>query len=333
MEQQIKDRFSDAILHEAMRRYGIPANQIHALNGFESFIYEFRRDAKDYILRITHSLRRSEDLICGEVDWINTLSDGGVSVARAIHSQDGNLVEQIEDPQGGTSLVTAFVKAAGRRPWEAGWTPERYATYGALLGKMHALAENYQPANAAWKRPEWDDEIMEFVERFLPDSENLAKQKYRAICDHLHTLPKEPNSYGLIHQDAHQSNFLMDDDGCVTLFDFDDCGYSWFINDIAIVLFYISVEEEDAPAFTQAFMPHFLRGYRQFHSLEAKWLKEIPAFLKMREIELYAVIHRDFDLSNIDNAWCAQFMRARKDKIERDVPFIDFDFEMLATYL
>lgn len=333
MEQRIKDRYTDAILQEAMRRYGIAPGQIRPLDAFESFIYEFQRGPQACILRIAHSIRRSEELIRGEVDWINTLADGGVPVARAIHSAGGNLVESIPDVQGGYFLTTAFVKAVGRPPWEVGWTPERYANYGQLLGRMHALAQHYQPADQAWKRPAWDDDVMEFPERYLPASEAVAKQKYRDVCAHARGLPKESASYGLIHQDAHQSNFLMDESGSITLFDFDDCAYSWFINDIAIVLFYISVEEDDAPAFTRTFMPPFLQGYRQFHSLAPKWLQEIPAFLKIREIELYAVIHRDFDLNNIDNAWCERFMRERKYKIEHNIPFIDFDFESLSAYL
>ena len=65
----------------------------------------------------------------------------------------------------------------------------------------------------------------------------------------------------------------MDEAGTLTLFDFDDCVYSWFINDIAIVLFYISMDAEElgfpsAAAFTQEFMTHFLRGYRQAYPLD-----------------------------------------------------------------
>ena len=70
-------RFNDNILHAAMQRYDIAADQIHLLDGFESFIYEFNRPDGDFILRIGHSLRRTPDLIRGEVDWINYLSDGG----------------------------------------------------------------------------------------------------------------------------------------------------------------------------------------------------------------------------------------------------------------
>ena len=35
-----------------------------------------------------------------------------------------------------------------------------------------------------------------------------------------------------------------------------------------------------------------------------------------------------FDVNNIDDWWMARFMQDRKHKIENDVPFIEFDFEV-----
>ncbi len=335
MEPLIKDRYNDAILQEAMRRYGIAGDQIRSLDAFESFIYEFERDSDGYILRISHSSRRSHSLVHGEVDWINYLADGGISVARAVLSDSGKLVEAIDDQRGGAFLVTAFVKAPGRAPWDL-WTPELYESYGEVIGRIHTLTKSYRPGQTAWRRPEWDDDLFEFVEHYLPDSESIAKQRYRDVCDHVNTLAKERDSYGLIHQDAHGNNFFVDETGRITLFDFDDCAYSWFINEIAIILFYIvqSVQDaEDWRAFTAEFLAHFLRGYVRACPLDPAWLKEIPAFLKIREIELYAVMHRDFDVDAIDDEWCARFMRDRKFRIEHDVPFIDFDFASLSIRL
>jgi Ser/Thr protein kinase RdoA (MazF antagonist) len=132
--------------------------------------------------------------------------------------------------------------------------------------------------------------------------------------------------YGLIHQDAHGGNLLVDSDGALTLFDFDDCGYSWFANEIAIVLFYTLTGEPDPLDVLRRFLPPFLDGYRSASPLDDAWLAEIPAFLKLRELELYAVMHRDFDVTAIDDPWCADFMRGRKARIENDTPFLDFDF-------
>jgi amicoumacin kinase len=338
MEKQITDLFNETILQEAMRRYDIAKEDLRLLDAFESFVYEFTRQSptvpgsQDFILRIGHSLRRSEALIQGEMDWINYLAAGGVSVARAVKSEKGNLVEAIEDGKGGHFLTTAFVKAPGKSPWKL-WTPALYETYGKLLGSIHSLTKGYQPVRPEWKRPDWDDPLMEFVESYLPPSEALAKAKYQHLCEHVRSLPRDANSYGLVHQDAHGSNFLVDEDGTITLFDFDDCVYSWFVNDIAIALFYIVTGRNEQSAFTAKFMRNFLIGYRQANHLDPEWLKEVPVFLKMREIELYGVIHRDFDVEDIDNDWCERFMRDRKYKIEHDIPYIDFDFESLGVYL
>jgi Ser/Thr protein kinase RdoA (MazF antagonist) len=331
MERQIKERLNDEILQAAMQRYAIPGDQIWPMDAFESFIYEFKRDSQSFILRLGHSLRRTEALVQGEIDWINYLADHGVSVARAIYSQNGKLVEVVEDGQGGQFLAVAFVKVSGRPPWNVGWTPALYEAYGRLLGQMHFLTAQYQPTDPAWKRPDWDDELFEFVERYLPASEHLAKEKYRNLCAYLHGLPKNRQCYGLIHQDAHGSNMFVDQAGRLALFDFDDCAYSWFINDIAIALFYIALDADDPPTFTRHFMTHFLHGYRQVQPLDPHWLREIPNFLKLREIELYGVIHRDFDVRQIDDPWCARFMQGRKEKIENDIPFIDFDFSSLKS--
>lgn len=332
MDQLIKDRYNDIILQEAMRRYGITNDQIHPLDAFESFIYEFERDSHAYILRISHSFRRSESLVLGEVDWINYLAEGGVSVAKAIPSESGKLVEVIEDQWGGAFLVTAFLKARGQAPWDL-WTPKLYKSYGEMIGQIHTLSKSYQPNEAAWKRPDWNNDLFEFVERYLPESESIAKKKYRDICSHVNTLAKDCESYGLTHQDAHGNNLFVDERGQITLFDFDECAYNWFINDIAVVLFYIVQDAEDWRVFTEEFLSHFLRGYVQACTLDFTWLKEMPNLLKIREIELYAVMHRDFDVNNIDDEWCARFMHNRKSRIENDVPYIDFDFESLSTQI
>lgn len=353
MDQHILARYNDTILHEAMRRYGIAPEKIHLLDSFESIVYEFERGGRGFILRVGHSFRKSEALIQGEVDWINHLARGGVSVAQAISSENGKLVEVIDDGQGGQFLVTAFIKAQGQQPWLAGWTSARYENYGRLLGSMHALAVDYEPV-PAWRRPEWDDISLNFIEQYLPETDVIARQNYGALMEHIRALPKDRSSYGLVHQDAHQNNFFIDADGTLTLFDFDDCAYSWFINDIAIVLFYISMDAEelgfkDSAAFAHEFMPHFLRGYRQAHALPPAWLKEIPAFLKLRELELYAVVHRDFQIEGVDHwslerfkqtpgfdansdghMWIASFMRDRKPRIEQNLPFIDYNFESLT---
>jgi Ser/Thr protein kinase RdoA (MazF antagonist) len=327
MEPEIRARYNDGILHEAMRRYGIAPDDIHILDGFESYIYEFERGGCEYILRIGHSRRRSVDLIRGEVDWINYLARGGAGVAQAILSDNGALVESIDDDQGGQFLVTAFDKAQGRPAWEVGWTPALYEYYGQTLGRIHALSRTYAPPDPAWRRPEWDAPGNLELERWLPPSETVALEKFRHIKAHLDALPRDAASYGLIHQDAHSANFLVDDNGRITLFDFDDCVYGWYVYDVAMVIFYMLVPGDEPERRAREFWPPFWAGYCREYALDPAWLAEIPTFLKFREVDLYGVIHRSFeDVAHIDDSWTARYMLGRKARIENDVPLVAFDF-------
>lgn len=333
MEPEITSRYNDQILHEAMQRYGITADQIRLLDGFESYIYEFERDGSEYILRIGHSRRRTVELIQGEVDWINYLAAGGAGVAQAILSQNGALVECIDDAKGGQFMVTAFVKAQGRPVWEIGWTPELYERYGQLMGRIHALSRTYTPGNPAWRREEWDSPDNLNVEQWLPPSEAIAAQKFRQIKAHLDALPRSAESYGLIHQDAHGGNFFVDETGRFTLFDFDDCVYSWYIYDVAMVVFYMITGAKDPLAIMRDFMPPFWRGYQSEMPLDPGWLAEIPHFMKLREVDLYAMLYRSFgdlETAAADSSWIERFLQDRKARIENDVPIVEYDFTALA---
>jgi amicoumacin kinase len=332
MDPKIASRMNDAILHSAMQHYGIDSGKIKLLDGFESFIYEFERPDGHFILRLGHTSRRTVDHIRGEVDWINYLASAGVSVARAVHSIKGCLVEQIPDGVDGNFLCTAFLKAPGGEVQPGQFNDRFYRSYGRLLGRMHFLARSYLPPNLSWKRYAWDDPTNGIAEEQMPPQEHIAMDKYLQVSGHLRALPCGPDSYGMIHQDAHPGNLFVDDDYTITLFDFDDCVYGHFIYDIAMVAFYVSTQKKDPVTFMGGFMPAFLSGYSQENRLDPLWLKEIPWFFKLREIELFAAILFTFGESP-SHSWSARFNQGRREKIEKDVPFCDFDWESLAKYL
>jgi len=334
MDPEIRQRYHPGILQETLKRYAIQEQDIQLLDGFESFIYEYRHPEGEFILRIGHSLRRSEALILGEVDWINYLAAGGAGVAQAIPSARGRLVEFIQDGRGEYFIATAFHKAAGGPPSKAMWNPRLFRAWGRLLGRMHALTKDYQPSDPAWRREAWDSPGNMTVEDWLPADEPLVLGRFTALMEHLTALPKGRNSYGLIHQDAHAGNFYVDADYRITLFDFDDCVYGWFIYDIAMVLFYGLMGHETDPAHIELFTSQFLTGYQEENTLAPVWLREIPFFLKLREIDLYAQILFSYGgADKVDDPWCLNYMKGRKEKIEADQPYIDFDWMGLRPSL
>ncbi len=280
MDKQIKKRFSVDILRQATELFGISEDSLRALDGFESFIYEFDRGGEAGILRIGHSKRRGRSLVLAEAEFLAYLAAGGAAVATPVFSNSARYVEFVDDGQGDEFIATAFEKAAGRAPWEVGWTDERWRSYGRLIGRVHALSKKFRPSIPGIRRPDWDDEVMQDVARNLPAGEAAVLRKYERLMESLHDLPRDSESYGLVHYDPHEGNLLMDVAGQLTLIDFDDCAYCWYVYDIAMVVFYSTMGKEDIPGFIDTFMPPFLRGYSQETHLESRWLKEIPLFVK-----------------------------------------------------
>lgn len=332
MDPRIKQRFSQEILAEAAGRFGVALEQVTALGGFESFIYAFTQEGQAYILRIGHSERRSIPLIRGEVDWINFLADGGAAASRAVLSRQGNLVELIGDGHGAHFLATAFERAPGRPPGEGIWGPTFFERYGAALGRIHALSRRYEAPPDTW-RAHWDEPLLLDIADNLPASESVVLHHYETLLAELRALPRDRHAYGMIHFDPHGGNLHVDDAGAITFCDFDDCGYGHYIYDVTLALFYALPGASDPAAFTRIFLSNFWRGYRREIDLETYWLEKAPLFLKLREIDLYAVFHRSFDVDNINDPLARRFMDGRKQRLEAGEPYIDFDFVAFAAEL
>jgi len=72
MEERIRERYSEAILDQALEACGIDKRTIQALDGFENYIYEFQGPAGPGVLRISHCIRRDPDWI--QVDRLSLQS-------------------------------------------------------------------------------------------------------------------------------------------------------------------------------------------------------------------------------------------------------------------
>jgi Ser/Thr protein kinase RdoA (MazF antagonist) len=194
-------------------------------------------------------------------------------VARALPSNNNQWVVEIADGAGGYFLATVFEKARGETHEGPDWSDALLWEYGNQVGRMHQLATTYQLGDPAWKRPDWDDPIHLEVDQFIPLEDHKIKDIYRNLITRIKTLPVEMNAYGLIHQDAHRGNFFVDEKGKITFFDFDDSSFSWFVEDIALVLFYAVMGQENPAKFTEKFLNGFMPGYFSAYSLDQKWFR------------------------------------------------------------
>lgn len=307
MEREVELQFSNEVLFEAAKRFDLSTDSLKLLGSFENYVYEGDRNGKTYILRLTHSSHRNTNMVLGELEWINYLANKGVSVAEALYSINGKLAEEIF-VDNDYFIVSLFEKAKGellRRSNPAEFNRDIIIEWGKVIGQMHTATKNFQPSSEEYKRPQWfEDDLMDF-KLYLPEEDQHIVDIGNEIFEHLKRLPISKENYGLIHTDIHSGNFFVDK-GKITVFDFDDCSYQWFISDIAIALYYSiwwkcnDYSKEDKRAFADYFLDAFMKGYNSENKLEDFWLIEMPYFLKLRDLTLYTVLHKKLDINNLD---------------------------------
>ena len=312
MITEIAELYDEAVAREACRRFGF--RHWKSLGGFESYVYECRRDGQRYILKITHTLRRTPDYIRGELEFVGCLADRGVPTSSAVESRPGELVEAI-DATRGQFLAYAFEKSSGRSIGASDWGPELFSDWGRLMGRMHSLSKDFRPSDQRFRRQQWHEEDTLRIERYVPASETALHEKAAALFARLHALPRDRDSYGLTHGDLHHRNILLDGSD-IHPYDFDDCEYSWFASDIAIALYYAAGLDSDtvlAPwtdmdrrSFCAHFLNHFMSGYRTENSLDPQWLRQVPDFLRLRALIMYVIGLQHLDVDRLTGSERAQ---------------------------
>lgn len=330
MDQKIKDTFHAGILNEFADKLGISIENIREIGGFQNFVYEFQIEGHDYILRITHSSHRTESLITGELSFVTHLAESGVSAARPCCFQNGSLTETVRI---GEYYFTGavFSKAKGQAPYLPESEPAVWETFGELTGRLHRAGKNFEMPHGAERMIWHKNSYIRDFHKYVPKEDRLVHKRFNDLVAEIQKLPQTKASFGLLHGDISPGNFLMDSEGGITLFDFDECEYGYFVSDIAIQLFYsIAVEPANRTSteFTEEFLRSFIKGYERENSFQHDWLGQLPLFLKLREFILFLAIKRSFSDLEMDD-WCRSFMSGRKERLEQGVPFIDFDFAKL----
>jgi len=93
--------------------------------------------------------------------------------------------------------------------------------------------------------------------------------------------------------DMRVANLLVDGD-TLSVIDFDDCGFSWFLYDCATTVSFFE-ESPEVPALIEA----WVRGYRRVGTLSAEDEAEIDTFVMLRRLLLVAWIgsHSETELA------------------------------------
>jgi Ser/Thr protein kinase RdoA (MazF antagonist) len=303
----------------AARAYGCaPASTVRLLNVSENATYLVEDpDQGPCILRVHRLGYHTEAEIESELAWMDALrAEAGVRTPRVLPAPDGQRVlalPDIEEPPvpgaaaGPGRLQPGALRHCVRFEYLAGTEPAdddaaHFAELGEVTARMHRHARQ-------WPRPSW-------FTRFSWDYDAAFGQQARwgrwqdgigvgpaeravlgrldgVLAERLAAFGTGPDRFGLVHADTRLANLLVDG-GRVSVIDFDDSGFSWFLYDVGT-----SVSFFEHQPHVPDLVASWLAGYRRVLSLPAEDEAEIWTFIMFRRLLLVAWIgsHQGADIA------------------------------------
>lgn len=292
----------------------------------ENATFVVKTAQKQYALRIHRPNYHSKQQIESELLWLDALNAQGISVPIAIADCQGNKVQTLALTHNISRHAVLFHWVQGVMPTADNIDPNDFKQLGEITAKLHLHSKSWD-RSADFQRIVWDHESMVFADGHWGDWRHAPhlKSTDHAVIDEaifristeLNQFGKSKDRYGLIHADLRLTNLLINNHK-VGVIDFDDCGMSWFMHDLAAA---ISFNEHYAAAPT--WIEQWLNGYEKNGHISAEEYALIPTFIMQRRIQLMAWVgsHAYTDMAeSLGNQWSNETVRLCKQYLNDKIP-------------
>jgi len=287
-------------LENAVELYDLSEYEIGETAGHEggrNLIYICKRNGTpEYVLRFSMIGDRTKEEYLAEAGFVHYLAENGAPVADVIPSSKGNLVESFSC-DGKECFVMLFSYAKGMLISDNGYRyregaplEEYFFNTGKALGAIHRLSKEYKPVN---KRPEYFDKYnREYIDALIPGTYAELKKAIGERLESFRKLPVNADVYGLVHFDFSDGNYHIDmNTGDITVFDFDNCMYCWYMFDLAnlwlhgIGWYQNEQDPEKRRECMKGYFDTILAGYRSETDISDEELSQLQLFIDMVLIE------------------------------------------------
>lgn len=284
----------EAKLRAGLGQWGLaPDSDLRLLNVSENATYlvEDGGTGRRVVVRIQRPGYSAAEEIRSELHWIQDLrASGAVSTPAPIAGTDGDLVQLLTDAVDRHQAV-AFEFVAGKEPDPQGDVGPWFQELGRLTGQLHRHARDWR-APEGFVRKAWNLETT-----IAPDGRwgdwqanrhldraalPVMRRAADLVVERIRRFGHGPEQFGLVHSDLRLANLIQNEAG-LHVIDFDDCGPSWFLYDLASAMSFI----EDHPAVPEL-VERWVQGYRSAAPLSAEEVWEIPTFLMLRRLMIVA---------------------------------------------
>nr|WP_233711491.1 phosphotransferase [Lederbergia citrisecunda] len=288
-------------------------SEIYEINlqseGFQNIVATFKIDESQYVARFSDKKKK---WIEAEILWLDYLHNKGIRLAAPVQFE--GLEKIIEITMNQERYWLTFFHHTGGHPVNVlestEWNGEFFYRWGRLLATLHNIS------GASFDRPEGNANIR--------SDEKWVNDYYKHLNKKLINFLKTPNNFGLIHKDLHQGNFHMVD-GEIVLFDFDDCAYYFFAQDLAVSIYHalwtgtsFHPEWDDFPHY---FLTYFLKGYLSMRQLSEEMYGQLIILLQLRELFLYTLFKEQWNPENMEDWQFEKLRELESNIIEKRIPY------------
>lgn len=287
------------IIEEACKRFQGTIRSLRLLGGFYNHVYEFEHNGKPYVLKLYPIASKEKNRLLSELKWSTFIRSHGLLTPQPLLSEDGEEVEMIiKLPIPCCAISMEKMNGKKLQPNLTEWNARLFRRWGQAMGKLHSLSLPFHHREKSAIFDEWDEG--EIYHRDLTFIQPNIVDRWVLLLNKISSLPKTPQSYGLIHNDFTPNGILLTQAGSITLYDFSKVKYHWFTYDIAIAVYHAMdlVAEEEREAFQERFLQSFIEGYLMEHPLPSDWNEQIQLFLEYRQLFLYLYMMSYLDLKH-----------------------------------
>ncbi len=288
-------RLEDA-LRAALPRWGLSdATDLRLLTISENATFRAADPAcgREMVFRVHRPGYHSRAEIESELAWLTALGrDGVVDTLTPVPQVVGGLIADL-DEDGTRRHAVAFELLPGREPAEGDDLARWYRELGAINARLHLHARGWQRPEG-FTRKRWDYDAMLGAVKLWGDwraAPGLTAEG-RAVLERTDAVLRArlddygtgAERFGLVHADMRLANLLVEGD-TLSVIDFDDCGFSWYLYDFASAVSF-SEHEPYIPTLQAA----WIEGYRTVAPLADEECAMLPVFIMLRRLLLTAWI-------------------------------------------
>ncbi|GIN73003.1 hypothetical protein J14TS2_34780 [Bacillus sp. J14TS2] len=281
--------------------------EIHKPVSFQYFLrgmndtYVLITEHSKYIFRIYRADRRNISEVLFELDLLNYLSEVGVSVSIPIRKKDGSFINQFLVSEGVKYGVMFSFALGNERPIHA---VEDSHLFGESVAQMHNAANGF---NSEHVRGNLDFEhLIDKPLKTIKLHMDHRQEDYHFLYNLAMRLKEQLSSFveeldwGICHGDLHgNTNVAFTEDGKLTHYDFDICGYGWRAYDIAEFRLAREIHSGGNKEEIEKLWEAFLTGYKKIRNIGENDLKAVPIFVALRQLWLFGLCFSDSEFDGV----------------------------------